>query len=277
MYAKSDSKVSKGFTIVELLIVVVVIAILASIAIVAYAGIQTRARDTSVIQDLNSLEKKIQVYSIQNNNLLGNNVTWNSKSGANSNLQFTASQGNVIDVVANDTDYCIRIYNARSGIYNTLNTAATRGSSADSCTTLGASAQATGVLYSESFNSDSGGWSGTAVIARNTSLSYSAPASLCLARGGTGTYFADKVITGLIPGTDYRLSAQLLRTSSSASQGTIRINEVGGSPSFTGASNSWVFTEYEFTATATSHTIRLSAYYVGTANFCIDDVTLRSL
>ena len=34
-----------GFTIVELLIVVVVIAILAAISIVAYAGIQNRANE----------------------------------------------------------------------------------------------------------------------------------------------------------------------------------------------------------------------------------------
>ena len=50
-----------GFTIVELLIVIVVIAILASISVVAYTGIQNRANDSAVQSDLNNLVKKIQL------------------------------------------------------------------------------------------------------------------------------------------------------------------------------------------------------------------------
>lgn len=43
---------NSGFTIVELLIVIVVIGILAAIVIVAYRGIQNRAYDTSVQSDM---------------------------------------------------------------------------------------------------------------------------------------------------------------------------------------------------------------------------------
>ena len=46
-----------GFTIVELLIVIVVIAILAAITIVAYNGIQERARITKIKADLNQISK----------------------------------------------------------------------------------------------------------------------------------------------------------------------------------------------------------------------------
>jgi len=47
-----------GFTIVELLIVVVVIAILAAITIVSYNGITNRANDTAVQSDLRNLGGK---------------------------------------------------------------------------------------------------------------------------------------------------------------------------------------------------------------------------
>jgi prepilin-type N-terminal cleavage/methylation domain-containing protein len=50
-----------GFTIVELLIVVVVIAILAAITIVAYNGIQQRARASAVQSDIAQAVRKIEI------------------------------------------------------------------------------------------------------------------------------------------------------------------------------------------------------------------------
>ncbi len=55
-----------GFTTVELLIVIVVIAILAAISTVAYTGIQGRARDSGRISMVNNIAKALEIYRIDN-------------------------------------------------------------------------------------------------------------------------------------------------------------------------------------------------------------------
>jgi prepilin-type N-terminal cleavage/methylation domain-containing protein len=60
-------KDERGFTIVELLIVIVVIAILAAIVIVAYNGIQNRAKTQSANASASAIQKKIEAYAAANN------------------------------------------------------------------------------------------------------------------------------------------------------------------------------------------------------------------
>jgi len=55
-----------GFTIVELLIVIVVIAILAAITIVAYNGIQSRAKASAIQQSISQANKKVLAYAVTN-------------------------------------------------------------------------------------------------------------------------------------------------------------------------------------------------------------------
>jgi prepilin-type N-terminal cleavage/methylation domain-containing protein len=55
-----------GFTIVELLIVIVVIAILAAIGMLAYAGVRDRANDSAVRSDLSNISTKLKAYAAEN-------------------------------------------------------------------------------------------------------------------------------------------------------------------------------------------------------------------
>ena len=57
---------SRGFTIVELLIVIVVIGILAGLVVVTYNGIQKKARDTERKTDINALHGQLEAYQAQN-------------------------------------------------------------------------------------------------------------------------------------------------------------------------------------------------------------------
>lgn len=59
-------KTVSGFTIVELLVVIVVIGILATITTTAYNGIQDNARAAAVSSDLVNAQKKLLIYKIEN-------------------------------------------------------------------------------------------------------------------------------------------------------------------------------------------------------------------
>ncbi len=79
-------KGSSGFTIVELLIVIVVIGILAALVVTTYNGIQQKARDTERKTDINAIHSQVEAYQAQNGkypslaqiNETGANAGWRS-------------------------------------------------------------------------------------------------------------------------------------------------------------------------------------------------------
>jgi prepilin-type N-terminal cleavage/methylation domain-containing protein len=140
-YLKSKSQ---GFTIVELLIVIVIIGILATISIVTYNGVQKGAIDKTVLSDIDNVAGELTRYSTKNFGVYGSAVVWYSPSGTNTNINFAPTSGNIIDVVTNQSDYCIRAYNPNAATYKTLATAANKESTAGACTSLTASRLAQG-------------------------------------------------------------------------------------------------------------------------------------
>lgn len=86
------SRGQHGFTIVELLIVIVVIAILASISIVSYNGVQGRASDTAVQSDLRNFANKVMEYQAINGSFPTGHTT-NAPGVSGQYVNFSVTKG----------------------------------------------------------------------------------------------------------------------------------------------------------------------------------------
>jgi general secretion pathway protein G len=60
-------KGKRGFTLVEILIVVVILGILAAIVIPQFTGASTEAKLSSLVSDLQSMRSQIELYKLQHN------------------------------------------------------------------------------------------------------------------------------------------------------------------------------------------------------------------
>ena len=99
-------KQHKGFTLVELLIIIVIIGILAAISMVAYNGVMGRANDATVQQDLKQLATKLEMYRAENSGYPG------ASGGINNNLSslgFKASKSSYYIISSNSNlGYCFQ-------------------------------------------------------------------------------------------------------------------------------------------------------------------------
>ena len=95
MFKNQKNNYKKGFTIVELLVVIVVIGILAAITIVAYTGLTRRAKIASLESDLSSSLRFLQLFKVDNGEFP---LTVSTDCGVNpttsTNLCLKASDGN---------------------------------------------------------------------------------------------------------------------------------------------------------------------------------------
>lgn len=102
-----------GFTIVELLIVIVIIAILAAITVVAFNGIQVRAENAKTLSGIDQYAKALQLYKTNTGNY--------PLAGGGFQFGCIADSGNCAMVAGTSGPDCASI--GASVVNNTLNAA----------------------------------------------------------------------------------------------------------------------------------------------------------
>ena len=76
MLRKLNSKRQGGFTLVEIMIVVAIIALLAAIAVPNFLRSRKRSQATQVLEDLRQIDSAVDQWAIENNKAGGTVVAW---------------------------------------------------------------------------------------------------------------------------------------------------------------------------------------------------------
>lgn len=130
----------RGFTIVELIIIIVIIGILTTVGVIGYSGVQKNARDKALQSDIAAVASAETNYSIHNNSVA---KAWYSGSGVDSDLDFTPTKGNVIDVATAGRMFCVRAYNPAAN-KDSITNSFSQGSTPEACELIDASVAAGG-------------------------------------------------------------------------------------------------------------------------------------
>lgn len=93
----------KGFTIVELLVVIVIIGILAAIATASYSGVNEKANRAVAVVDLNNVHTLVENYQTINANLPSSIDDTNDGQG------YDESEGSIVRYTATGLNYCITV------------------------------------------------------------------------------------------------------------------------------------------------------------------------
>ena len=86
---RTSPKNRQGFTLVEIMIVVAIIALLAAIAVPNFLRARKRSQATRILEDLRIIDSAIDQYAIENNKSGGDNVNW-------TDIQSYLKKGSVI-------------------------------------------------------------------------------------------------------------------------------------------------------------------------------------
>lgn len=250
----------KGFTIVELLIVIVVIAILAAISIVVYNGISQRAKASAVQQALSDARSKLAVYTVDNADGYPTDIgVLNLPSSGGITYQYSLAGGSP------PTGYCMTVATGGVAYYTGKNfsyTGASNGTINQDSAAEGAcpghdgagGAAVVNAAKNPSIEADTSalGQPNGSTIARSNVRAQQGAYSVLVtmpqnAQGGVvgASIFQETSLLTLKPNTTYVVSAYVYVPSATvdirlAVQGTARASVENTSSSYTSVKNSWV-------------------------------------
>lgn len=267
-----DTSQQKGFTIVELLIVVVVIAILAAITIVSFNGISKRAKESSAQSTVSQAAKKIMAHAVVNSDTYPASLDVVGLADSDQS-KFQYSYNNT----ASPKTYCVTVTVQDISYY--VGTMASKPT-AGACPGHGAGGVAaiTNLSQNPSYETDLTGIGASAGVTatRSTAQAQSGSNSLLLTRTGTGDDFALINLT-LDVDTPYRISAWVYLTATGSTGNNRRFwiyNQSGGAATVDvayPAPGSWQRISQVFTPT-TNSLVTLRIYAVTGASLYIDSV-----
>lgn len=272
-----------AFTVVELLIVIVVIGILATLTIIAYSGVQDDARRASLQSDLSQSAKKLEEYKFKNAETFPSNLAAAQTAGAvKTSGANTPTYTTYTTPAGANTGYCMQ--NSVSGInyYVTSGGAVKEGV----CQTI------TNLIVNPNFELNGSSWSGSNVTpSRTTSTYHRGVASLSFQHtGAVSDGYIQSASFPVTAGQIYRGSMYVRRTGATTTvnpwlvfrdASNAVIATVSGGTSSLPASTGWVQKSVNATApaNATSAGLWLGIVQPGTSDtFYIDSamVTLSA-
>ena len=261
LHHSKQSRTHRGFTIVELLIVIVVIGILAAITIVAFNGVQNRAKQTAAQSALTQANKKILAYAAQNSDQYPPDLA---------SADITNSDG--LQYSYNNTT-SPRTYGltATNGIYsyyvsNTVTQPALGGYVGHG---QGGNPAVTNMIPNPSFEVSTTGYgpnNASSTIARSTTLAYVGAASLLVqSQNTTNGYNGVNMAVPVVAGKTYTFSAWVYLNSAYSTNGVAATSNGMGTTvkqgNFVSTTGSWQRTSVTFNPTVTGN----ASIYVITA------------
>ena len=150
-----------GFTIVELLIVIVVIAILTAISVVAYNGIQDRAMDSTIKSEMATFDKKMKLAGVDSDNS-GYVAPTNIRMQVTKSMYKIGRNNWYVCIRADGSEYALGVISDKlKGYYMTSYDGLTENVSvnwSNTCTKAGPTASSGGGGYNWNTTTETGGW-----------------------------------------------------------------------------------------------------------------------